>query len=175
MRGDTMEQSKPIRVGVFSTMAQADHAVRDLLGAGFTKEEITVICSDKFTEQHFHQFDHQQPAGTHMPEAAAAGGTIGAVLGGLTAVAGFVATGGIGLLVGGAMFAWSGAIAGGLIGAMMMRGVERELANYYDQEVTRGKILVAAERTGPSSAAMLKKAEEIFVRTGAEPVSLPEG
>lgn len=170
-----MEQSKPIRVGVFSTMAQADHAVRDLLSAGFTKDEITVVCSDKYTEQHFHEFEHQQPAGAHTPAAVTAGGAIGAVLGGLTAVAGFVATGGIGLLVGGAVFAWSGAIAGGLMGAMMTRGVERELANYYDQEVTRGKILVAADRTGPQAGPMLTKAEEIFARAGAEPVSLPEG
>jgi hypothetical protein len=170
-----MDQNKPIRVGIFSTMAQADHAVRDLLAAGFTKDNITVICSDKFTEQHFHQFDHQQPAGSHTASAATAGGAIGALLGGLTAVAGFVATGGVGLLVGGALFAWSGAVAGGLIGAMMTRGVEKELANYYDQEVTRGKILVAAENTAPAGVSMLTKAEEIFARTGAEPVSLPEG
>jgi outer membrane lipoprotein SlyB len=167
--------SKPIRVGVFSTMAQADHAVRDLLATGFTKEQITVICSDKYTEEHFKQYDHQQPAGAHMPAAAATGGAIGAVLGGLSAIAGFVATGGIGLLVGGAVFAWSGAVAGGLIGAMITRGFEKELANYYDQEVTRGKILVAAETADPAKHAMLDKAEEIFHRTGAEPVSLPEG
>ncbi|HEY5311014.1 MAG TPA: general stress protein, partial [Pirellulales bacterium] len=80
-----MDQNKPIRVGVFSTMAQADHAVRDLLAAGFTKDHITVICSDKFTEQHFHQYDHQQPAGSHTTSAATAGGAIGALLGGLTA------------------------------------------------------------------------------------------
>lgn len=170
-----MAQSRPIRVGVFSTMAQADHAVRDLLAAGFTKEQITVVCSDKYTEQHFKQFDHQQPAGTHTPAAAATGGAIGALLGGLTAVAGFMATGGVGLLAGGAVWAWSGAVAGGLIGAMMTRGVEKELANYYDQEVTRGKILVAAEQTDAGKTAMLAKAEEIFSRTGAEPVSLPEG
>ncbi|HEX4147464.1 MAG TPA: hypothetical protein VHY20_00690, partial [Pirellulales bacterium] len=105
----------------------------------------------------------------------AAGGAIGALLGGLTAIAGFLATGGIGLLAGGAVFAWGGGVAGGLIGAMLTRGVEKELANYYDQEVTRGKILVAAENTSPNGQATLVKAEQIFSRTGAEPVSLPEG
>ena len=115
--------TRPIRVGVFSTTGQADRAVRNLLAAGFTKDEITVICSDKYTEEHFHEFEHQDPAGAHTPAAVAAGERIGAVLGGLTAIVGFVTTGGVGVLIGGAMVAWSTAVVGGLIGAMMTRGV----------------------------------------------------
>ena len=140
-------EHKPIRVAVFSTLGQAEHAVQALLQAGFGKEQITVLCSDKFTEEHFREFEHQHVSGTFTPAAMAAGGAIGALLGGLTAVAGFVTTGGIGLLAAGGIAAWSGAIAGGLIGAMLTRGVERELADFYDQEVTRGKILVAAEES----------------------------
>ena len=34
------------------------------------------------------------------------------------------------------------AIPGGLIGAMLTRGVERELADFYDQEVTRGATIL---------------------------------
>ena len=81
------EQPRPVRVGVYDTVADAEQAVSDLLGAGFTKDEITVICSDPAKERHFKDFEHQDEAGEHTPEAATAGGVIGATLGGLTALA----------------------------------------------------------------------------------------
>jgi hypothetical protein len=166
------KQHKAIRVAVFGTLGQADQAVLGLMQAGFGKDQISVLCSDKFTEAHFREFEHQHVAGTYTPAAAAAGGTIGALLGGLTAVAGFVATGGIGLLAAGGLAAWSGGIAGGLIGAMLTRGVERELADFYDQEVTRGKILVAVEEAKNHLDPPLDAAEEIFQHAGAEPMEL---
>jgi hypothetical protein len=170
----THSLEKPIRVGIFGTIGQADRAVRKLLEAGFTKEQISVLCSDKYTEAHFRAYEHQDPAGTHTAANAAAGSAIGMLLGGTAAVAGFLTTGGIGLLVGGAMLALSGGVAGGLVGAMVTRGVERELADYYDQAVTRGKILVAAEDTTPDAAISLAKADQILHEAGAEPIELDE-
>ena len=161
-----------IRVAVFSTLSQADQAVHALLQAGFVKDQVTVLCSDRFTEDHFREFEHQHVSGAYTPAAVAAGGAIGALLGGLTAVAGFVTTGGIGLLAAGGIAAWSGAITGGLIGAMLTRGVERELADFYDQEVTRGKILVAVEEAKNHVAPPLDAADEIFLHAGAEPMQL---
>jgi len=163
---------KPIRIAVFSALGQAEQAVQALLQAGFSKEQVTVLCSDKFTEDHFREFEHQHVSGANTPAAVAAGGAIGALLGGLTAVAGFVTTGGIGLLAAGGVAAWSGAVAGGLIGAMLTRGVERELADFYDQEVTRGKILVAAEAAKNHLSPPLDVADEIFHHAGAEPMEL---
>ena len=170
-----MEMNKPhkaIRVAVFGSLGQADRAVLWLMEAGFGKEQISVLCSDKFTEDHFREFDHQHVAGTYTPAAVSAGGTIGALLGGLTAVAGFITTGGIGLLAAGGLAAWSGGIAGGLIGAMLTRGVERELADFYDQEVTRGKILVAVEEAKNHLAPPLDVVDQIFQHAGAEPMEL---
>ena len=57
----------------------------------------------------------------------------------------------------------------------MTRGVEKELANFYDQAVLRGQILVAAEQEDPSRRAMLDKAVAIFEEHGVETVPLPEG
>ncbi len=94
------------------------------------------------------------------------------LLGGLTAVAGFATTGGIGLLAAGGVAAWSGAVAGGLIGAMLTRGVERELADFYDQEVTRGKILVAVEEARNHVSPPLDVTDEIFQHAGAVPMQL---
>ncbi|HVX13631.1 MAG TPA: hypothetical protein VHC22_20775 [Pirellulales bacterium] len=166
---------RPIRVGVFSTVRGAECAVENLLKAGFTTEQISVLCSDRATEAHFHDFEHEEPAGSHTPAAVAVGGAIGAALGGLTVLAGAVTTAGLGLLAAGGLAAWAGGMVGGLVGAMMTRGVERELANYYDQAVTAGKILVAAEDHSEAQRQNLARAERILAECGAEPVALSEG
>ena len=165
---------KPFRVGIFPAVDGADKAVEGLLTAGFTKDHITVICSDKVIEQHFHDYEHREPAGTFTPRAAVAGSAVGAFVGGLAAAATATATGGIGIVVSGPLLG-AGAIVGGLIGAMTTRGVENELANYYDQAVTKGKILVAAEAHGKDAARTLAGAERILKEAGAEPLPLAEG
>jgi hypothetical protein len=167
--------ARPLRAGVFEAVAEADKAVEELLAAGFGKDQITVICSVEAVQRHFKQYEHQDPAGKHAPAAALTGGVIGATLGGLAAVAGFVTTGGVALFVGGGLAIWTGGVVGGLVGAMMTRGVEKELANFYDQEVGRGKILVAVEEKDPARQALLARASEIFARHGVEPLPLSEG
>jgi hypothetical protein len=165
---------RPLRVGVFSDVAAADQAVDDLLAAGFSRDEISVMCSNEHIEEHFKEFEHQKPAGTHTPAAAAAGSVIGAAVGGLAAVAGLVTTGGVAVLAAGGIAAWTGGVVGGLIGAMMTRGVEKELADFYDQALTEGKILVAAEDESADQT-RLHRAEQIIAAAGAEPMPLPEG
>lgn len=172
---DQAEQlERPLRVGVFETTTEADVAVAELLAAGFTPDQVTVICSQEAVQRHFARFEHQDPAGTNTPAAAVVGSVCGAALGGLAVVAGAATFGGAALLVAGGVALWSGAVAGGLIGAMMTRGVEKELANYYDQAVSEGRILVAAEEKDPRRAFMLDRAVEILSRLGVEPVPLPE-
>jgi hypothetical protein len=167
--------SKPIRVGIFRTVPSAERAVTELLAAGFTAEEITVVCSDPLKERTFQQFQPQDPAGSTTPAKAVAGGAIGAALGGLTVLAGAAATGGAALLAAGGAVAWTGGVVGGLIGAMMSRGVEKELANFYDQEVQRGNLLVAVEDHGAAAPRRLHEAERILANAGAEPMPLVEG
>jgi hypothetical protein len=58
---------------------------------------------------------------------------------------------------------------------MTSRGTEHEVANFYDQALTDGQILVAAEIEDDADAALLDAAERIFVATGAQPISLPQG
>lgn len=166
---------KPIRVGIFSSIDEADHAVAGLLDAGFTAEEITVVCSDRAIEDRYVRFEHQSPAGSHTVAGVTIGGAIGAALGGLTTIAGLATSGGVGLLVAGAFGTWMGGVVGGFIGAMTTRGVEKELANFYDQEVTRGKILVAAEDHTEAQRQRLAVATRILADAGAEPMALAEG
>lgn len=166
----------PVRVGVYNTIKKADAAVDRLVQAGFHKDHITVICP-RCAPDTFSDVEQDEPAGAHTPAAAISGGAIGALFGGAVAAASVVATGGASLLVLGPLFAGmgGGAVAGGLIGAMMTRGFEREYTNYYDQAVQKGKVLVAVEDKSDDSDARLARAEEILASAGAEPIALPEG
>jgi heat induced stress protein YflT len=168
-------QNLALEAGVFDSVEDARRAVRGLIDAGFTNEQITVVCSDETKERYFSEFEHQQPAGTYAPAAAITGGTIGALLGGLTVVASAVATGGVTLWAAGPITMWFGGVAGGLVGAMMTRGVEKELANFYQQAVLSGQVLVAAEDHSPSSEKMLAVAEKILAESGARPLPMREG
>jgi hypothetical protein len=58
---------------------------------------------------------------------------------------------------------------------MMTRGVEKELANFYQQAVVQGQILVAAEDHGPNHVDRLAEAARILSGDGAKPLPLPEG
>jgi hypothetical protein len=171
---ETQATTRPLRAGVFADVNAADIAVRRLLEAGFSKDEISVVCSDAAVERHFKAFHKQDPAGTHTPGAALGGGAIGATLGGLAAVAGGLATGGIGLLATAGIATWAGGVVGGLVGAMMSRGVEKELANYYQQAVIDGDILIAVDPRDDSPA-RLQTASRILCDSGAKPLKLPEG
>jgi hypothetical protein len=77
-------------------------------------------------------------------------------------------------IVGGAGL-MTGSVLGGFLGAMMTRGFEKEAANYYDQEVQRGKLLVAAEQPDEHGVPSLLKAQEILAAAGAEPRPLVRG
>lgn len=164
-----------LEVGVFDSVDDARHAVRGLLEAGFSRAQITVVCSDETKERYFAEFEHQHPAGTFAPGATIAGGTIGALVGGLAVVASAIATGSMALWAAGPISAWAGGVAGGLVGAMMTRGVEKELANYYQQAVVEGRILVAAESHDANGPQMLAKAAAILAESGAKPLPMREG
>jgi hypothetical protein len=166
---------RPVRVGVFDTTAQATRAIDDLLKAGFSKPEISVICSDERREELFADFPHPPLPEDHLRGAIVTGGAIGAGIGGVaaataatTAGLGIMAMGPIGLALA------AGAVAGGLIGAMTTRGVTKEMADYYDQAITHGKILVAVEDDHDNTP-RLTTAERVFAQAGAEPMPLTAG
>ncbi|MDQ3331067.1 MAG: hypothetical protein M3552_10495, partial [Planctomycetota bacterium] len=111
------------------------------------------------------------PSGGHTAEAAAAGGAIGLSLGGLAALTGIVATGGVGLAAAGAML--GAGVTGSFIGAMLTRGVEKEAADFYDQQLRRGQILIVVEQHGDRPA--LDDADRAMRDAGAIPFSLRDG
>jgi hypothetical protein len=169
------EPEHPFRAGIFDTVAQAERAVEALQAEGFTADQITVVCSDEVKERQFREFEHTEPAGTNTPAAAAVGSAIGAaVVGVTTATLGSMLSLDAAAAMGGAGL-WTGTIFGGFVGAMLSRGTENELANFYNQAVEQGRILVAAESHGDNAQAELARAMQILAENGAEPLPLPEG
>lgn len=165
----------PTRAGVLARVASARQAVDALLAVGFSPEQITVVCSDEIKEAHFKRFEHQSPAGKNAPAAAAAGGTLGAAVGGAATAALGVAVGGPAFAVLGGAGLITGGLVGSFLGAMATRGVEKEAANFYDQAIQSGKLLVVVEDHGEGAADRLLEAERVFAQAGAEPLPLREG
>src|SRR5262245_56847469 len=131
-------QHHPLRVGIYATIDKADRAVTGLLTAGFSKDQITVVCSDHDTERHFREFEHQLPAGTTTGYKALFGAICGMAVATLATVGASMAVHDVNLLSTVGTAAVTGCLVGGLVGATMARGVEKELADYYDQAVLDG-------------------------------------
>jgi len=166
---------KPVVVGVFATIAEAQHAVSELLRAGFSKPQITVVCSDPEKEAHFREFERQEPAGYYTPRALAVGAFSGTALGLLMALVVLMVFGQIEALIAGLLFVPFGTVAGAFISAMMTRNAEKELSNFYDQGVEPGNIVVAAEDHSERAEVTLPLAEKILDGEGVRPMELPEG
>jgi len=167
----------PIRVGVFDQIERANRAIETLIESGFPPERMSVICPECAEDVFPPKVNTDDPAGTHTRDAALAGGAIGAVLGGLTAAVGLAATGGVGLLIAGPLVGatGAGAVTGGFIGAMTSRGFEEEIADFYDQALTRGRILVAVDTTEGEGIPTPETAEHAFEQCGADPIALTRG
>jgi len=162
-----------VHVGVYENVPEADRAVWELVHAGIARERITVICPT-CTHEKYEGLHQEQPSGSHTAAGAAAGGAIGALLGGLAAVIGITASGGMGLVVAGPLLfsSGTGAVFGGFVGAMMTRGMEREVADFYDQALEKGKVLLAVEVGDEVTADQVAIADRIFAETGAETLTL---
>jgi hypothetical protein len=169
----TDAEKRSVHVGVFRDIASADGAVQRLVDAGIPKKLITVVCPT-CTAEKYQEYKQQDRSGAHAASGAAKGGAIGAVLGGLAAAAGVAASGGAALLVAGPLLAGSGggALFGGFVGAMLTRGMEREVADFYDQALEKGQVLVAVERSEDVGDDRLALADRVFVDAGAEQVTL---
>ncbi len=158
------------RAGAFDTVAQADGAIRALVAAGFSKDQLAVICPAKFTNQ-FHAEALQANAPTAEPGSAIAmGGAMGAALGGL-ALAATVATGGAAGMLAAGVLIGGGAIAGGFGNLVVSKGYEHETDDSYKQAIEQGQIVVAVEAHGEDGSRLLAQAQRILDGAGAKALS----
>ena len=158
---------RPCQVGFFDTKMQAEKAVQDLQAAGFSKEQLAVICPADRNSKLAPNVPRAEPPGTHGAEALAEGGAIGAAIGGIALAATALATGGAGLLPAVPVLVGGGAIAGGFSSLILSDGYGKGVGEYYADALHQGKFVVGVEVEGEDSAARLAEAERILSNDGA--------
>jgi hypothetical protein len=156
-------------VGVFDTVAQADRAIRRLLAAGFSKDQLAVICPAKFKDHFLPEAPQAEAPGAGVGSTIAMGGALGATLGGL-ALAATVMTGGVAGVVAAGVLIGGGAIAGGFSNLIVSKGYEQEADDFYKRATERGQIVVGVEVPGEDGAGQLAEAQRILDETGAMPL-----
>src|SRR5256886_7188028 len=150
------------------TEAQAITVVEQLKAAGFSANDISVLCPDKAGTK---DFAHEQH--TKAPEGAATGagtgGLLGGALGWLVGI-GALAIPGLGpfMAAGPIMAALSGAAAGaalgGIAGALIGMGIPEYEAKRYEGKIKEGNLLISVHAEDSDERA---RAKEIFEQAGA--------
>ncbi|MCA1566416.1 MAG: DUF2382 domain-containing protein [Acidobacteria bacterium] len=143
-------------IGLFDNRAEAQSVVRELLGEGFRRDDISVM-SKKIEGQDDKQGEvvaYVEEDGDEQIKDMAKGAGTGAAIGGLAgllvsltalAIPGIgpvLAAGPLAAVIAGAGI---GATAGGLISGLTRLGVPEDDANYYAEGVRRGGTLVSVE------------------------------
>ena len=161
-----------VRVGIFSTVAHADRAVRRLLESGFTKDQVGVLCTGTCQDRFFADMPKARvPAEAKgYGPAAATGGIVGATIGGLALAATTLVTGGAALVAAGTVLVGGGAIAGAFSGAMATMGADDRLGDYFKEALLQGKILVVVHQPADQTGDGLAAAETLMVGAGADSV-----
>lgn len=155
-----------VRVGFFDTVAKADRAIRDLLAAGFSKDELGVICPERFHDELRADVPRAQPPGAGAAKAIVRGGVTGAALGGLALAAAAVATGGAALIPAIPMLVGGGAFAGGFANLILSDGYGKGVGEFYDEAIHLDRIAVGVEVA--ENGSRLDLAERILNDAGAE-------
>ena len=167
-----MAGKKTAVFGIYQNAGQAERTVDQLLAAGFSSDDISVLLPDNKTSKDFaHEKNTKAPEGTTtgVTTGGAIGGTLGLLAGiGALAIPGlgpFIAAGPImaalaGLGVGGAV--------GGLIGALVGMGIPEYEAKRYEGRIKDGGVLLSVHC---DTSEEITRAKEILKQTGAQDIS----
>jgi len=167
-------------IGLFNTMDDAQRAVHALIDSGFRREGISLVARDERGQPVRQNAVGDTESAAEGAGAGAVGGTvvggaIGLLIGaGLLTIPGIgpvLAAGPLAAAIGtataaagaGALGAGLGAATGGLVGGLIGAGVPEDEANYYNQSVQRGNVLVSATIDNSSAAS----ARDLMHRHGA--------
>ena len=168
MNMPTVVKQSP-QAGTFPDLSSADRAVEQLLTAGFSPEQIAVLCTDEAIGDHFLQLGYERPADLHTPGEEAAVTSIGAAVGGVAAIAVGAASGAVPLIIAGVAGIAGGSALGGFLGTMLNGEGENEFVRYYDQEIRHGRILVVADDQNPQADSKRAQAAVILARSATDP------
>jgi hypothetical protein len=158
--------------GIYPSRATAEIAVDQLISAGFSHADVSVLMADRQGSK-----DFAAEKNTKAPEGAVTGvgvgGTVGGTLG-LLAGIGALAIPGVGPLIaaGPIMGALAGVglggAVGGLVGALVGMGIPEYEAKRYEGRVKDGGILLSVHC---DSSEEVSRAKEILKSTGADDVA----
>lgn len=137
-------------VGLYDNLTTAQQVVQELLNAGFSNDDISLVANDAGGDVSRHDTTVDRDEGSLGAATGVGAGTGAAIggIGGLLIGLGALAIPGIGPviaagpLVAALVGAGVGAVVGGLVGALVDMGVPREDAEYYAEGVRRGGTLV---------------------------------
>ena len=158
--------------GIYRTEESLRAGINSLTRAGFRETDFSVLVPENVGTK-----DLAHEKATKAPEGTAAGGTSGAVVGGVLgwlAGIGSIAIPGIGpfLAAGPIMAALAGigvgSVTGGLVGALVGAGIPEYEAKRYEGMIKKGGFLASVHC---DNSEWTSKAKEILERTGADDVS----
>ena len=158
--------------GIYPSNTAAEGAVDQLVAAGFSKQDVSVLMADRKGSK-----DFAAEKNTKAPEGATTGVGVGGAVGGtlgLLAGIGALAIPGVGPLIaaGPIMGALAGlgvgGAVGGLVGALVGLGIPEYEAKRYEGRVKDGGILLSVHC---DSSDEVSRAKEILKATGAEDIS----
>jgi len=158
--------------GIYTNEATAETAVDQLLAAGFSNDDVSVLMSDVKGSK-----DFAAEKNTKAPEGTAAGVGVGGVLGGalgLLAGIGALAIPGVGPLIaaGPIMAALAGlgvgGAVGGFVGALVGMGIPEYEAKRYEGRLKEGGILVSVHCETSEEVA---RAKDLLKATGAQDIA----
>jgi hypothetical protein len=158
--------------GIYASRATAEIAVDQLVSAGFSQADVSVLMADNQGSREF-----AAEKNTKAPEGAAAGagvgGTVGGTLGLLAGIGGLVIPGvgpliAAGPIMGALAGIGVGGAVGGLLGALVGMGIPEYEAKRYEGRVKDGGILLSVHC---DTSEEVSRAKEILKATGADDIA----
>jgi hypothetical protein len=158
--------------GIYQNVKQAERTVDDLMAAGFSNDDMSVLLPDNQSTKDFaHDKSTKAPEGTTA--GVTAGGAIGGTLG-LLAGIGVLAIPGVGPLIaaGPIMAALAGlgvgGAVGGVIGALVGMGIPEYEAKRYEGHIKAGGVLLSVHC---ETLEKIARAKDLLKHTGAQDIS----
>jgi len=148
MQGTGKERSG-IMTGIFNDKESSEGAYQSLRDRGYSDDDINVMMSDETRNKYWGNDNDNADSelGTKAAEGtgygSAIGGTLGAIIGGISAIGTNLVLPGLGLVVWGPIAAalagaGAGGLTGGLAGALIGWGIPEDRAAAYEQGIKNG-------------------------------------
>jgi len=148
-------------VGTYDNIQTAYNVANDLISAGFSRSDISVVASDPKNEYAAYTDDRFVDPGDDVAKGVGIGAALGG-LGGLLVSLGALAIPGVGpVIAAGPLLAvltgaGVGAVTGGIVGALVDLGIPDEDAHIYSEGLRRGNVLVVAQVPDASAEAVTR-------------------